>query len=130
MFVLYLLISILTCLTLFHIAILGFPLLGFMWTFFWFALFQTITLIEVSKKYKIETAILVMIYGYFTIFYVLFNDLFKEKNTRYLWFVISIIVLFICIIFTFFLFKKMLKEYWPRMQESIKEIKAKKKLVK
>jgi hypothetical protein len=53
-----------------------------MWTFFWYSIFQLITLIKVKLRYKIGTASIVLVTGYLIIITIILCTELVEKQTR------------------------------------------------
>lgn len=118
LFFVFSLASLLLLLTLFHIAILGFPIVGFMWTFFWYRVFQAITLIRIKTRYKVETAALVLVYGYVAISLLLLGAFFEDADSGPRAVAIAVIgtVFLLCVFFTVLLIRKLIKEYWPSVK--------------
>jgi len=109
-------------LTLFHVAILGFPIVGFMWTFFWYRVFQAVTLIRIKTRYKVETAALVLVYGYIVIALLILGEIFKDADSGRRAIGIAVIgaVFLLCVFFTVLLIRKLIKEYWPSVKALVR----------
>jgi len=125
-FVLFSIFSILLLLTLFHIAILGFPIVGFVWTFFWFTVFQATTLIQIKTRYKIWTAGLVLLYGYVAIsllFCWSYPDKKLEEGAGKI-LAIDAFVLVGLIVATVLLIKRLITEYLPQVKERIRNARS------
>jgi len=110
-FVGFVLISLFLFLLLFHIAVLSFPVLAFMWTFWGFSVFTVLTGVKIEVKHVLlfDFLLLLCILGL-----IIFNIESFKVNFLSIIFLISILsIIFLYIYLTF----KLSKRYLPLLKD-------------
>ncbi|MBO4440119.1 MAG: hypothetical protein J5798_12310 [Spirochaetaceae bacterium] len=105
--------------SLFHAALLAFPVIAFMWTFWGFNILVLVTGVPVKMRYKLSFAFLnLLVIALLLAFCIIFADSYQaEKKTLYQ--TITIIVSVLAVSAYTFTLIRFIKSYWQPAKEGV-----------